>query len=304
LQTAFTSLNGETLTQAEVLAFTLDLLDNWSSTSPAAPPPFASNDGQYLSLCDMTQCLVGMLAGYGTSLPSTVALGRAIGPLTATLPSLMPPTVAPGDLLAAAAALDPLLNSTTWAKTPDYTVPSYVTVGTSQVNAAEFLYLCAKLFVDLAQGNSPPSVLAPASTMLDPAIETAEDQVSSLADKWPYLNWDIKPAILSGFAARLSVNAPPQAGSTLTVHLTDDVGSQAYLCATSSRPRSPLSAAGGLQLDPRGAHAFPRLSLGQACTGSWEIPIPASYRGPLYLQALCENRGRLELTQVLSLEIP
>ncbi|MAF66921.1 MAG: hypothetical protein CMJ84_14855 [Planctomycetes bacterium] len=303
LQSAFTSLNGQSLSRVELLDFAHDLLDGWGGATPAPPPAFVTSGERYLSLCDMTQCLVGMLAGYGGSLPASVPLGRAIGPLNAALPSLIPPQVAATDLLAAAAALDPALNSTAWAETPGYVVPSYLSVGSVQVNAAEFLYLCASLFVDLAEGGSPSTVQAPSCAMLDPLVEAAQDMVGDLRDKWPYLDWDLKPAILSGFPAQLAADAPPRAGATLTVSLTDDPGTHATLVAAAHRASLPLSDVGRPTLDPWGAQEFPILSLGESCTGSWRLEIPRDYRGPLHLQALCENGDGVELTPVLSLRV-
>lgn len=306
LKAAFPSRNGESVDRIELLGFARNLIATWDTgASPATPPPYVESQGAYLSLCDMMQCLVGMLAGYGPLLPTEVPLGRAIGPLASVTASATAPSVSRIDLLAAAASLDPALNADTWTKTPSNTVPEQVAVGTTTVNAAELLYLFAQLFVDLSEGRTPATVQAPASDMLDPAVLDAQNKVSTLTTKWPYLDWDLKPANLAGFPPRLSTTGTPVAGGTIEVHLTDDPGSEGTLAVSTRTASRVIPGLGELLIDLSVGRILPNtVALGGECYATWTVAIPPSFHGTAYAQAMSTRNGESELSDLLTVMVP
>jgi len=302
---AFSLLNGEEIERDHLFGLAQDLIDNWDTTSsPSTPPIFAQHQGAYLSLSDMLQCMVGMVDGFGTQLQASVTLNRAIGPTTPTVPSSGNLSVDPYDLITTINLLHTDLNSSTWIDQPSYQIPHELTVGSVTVNAAEFLYLCAQLFLELKDGQMPLVVTAPASNMIDPQLQTAQDSVSNLSAKWPYLDWDLKPAILNGFPPRLSFVGDPVAGGSIDIHLTDDPGSEAIVAIGPNTTSHIIPGVGLLEVLLKNAVLLPSQNLARDCFTTWQVSIPASFHGNAYAQALSTKNNKKELSNLLTISVP
>lgn len=140
---------GQAMRLEALRAATAAFLKEWKATGNY-PPTTALAGEQYLSIADMFQLLVTALAHTrpGDAKPPSITLRHVYGPLETT-DEVGPigKVVKVRDVAAAAAALEPALNSEAWKPVPENAIPTWVEVGGVRVNAAQFLFLMADAFV-------------------------------------------------------------------------------------------------------------------------------------------------------------
>jgi len=176
-----------------VKAAAATFLTQWEATGNY--PPIAARAGdEYLSLADMFQLLAASLAQYQRDgrWPQSVTLQRVYGPLEMTdATGPVGEKVKVGDVVASAAALADRLNSQSWKPVPDNVIPTWVTVGQTKVNAAQFLFLMA----DALAAPGPGRVLTTRINYMFAATADAFPKSRPRQDLGAF--WTLKPAHLA-----------------------------------------------------------------------------------------------------------
>ena len=159
---------------------------------PMMPPDYAKAGNEFFSLAESFEILAKALAGMDKGgAPETVALNPVYGPLT--MPDGIGPyrgSVSVADIIKAAGPIAKQLADTEWKVVPANAVPAEIAVGSEKLNAAQFLCVMARAYLDPA----PEKVLtlntinlaSPAAFMF-PKNTPITDQGNS---------WTFKPAPL------------------------------------------------------------------------------------------------------------
>jgi hypothetical protein len=169
-----------------------NLLSEYAHTQPYAPGFVPGND-EYFSLSDMFELLSGALAQFSRtgSLPDTVQLTNVYGPLEVTPETgINEGEFSVESISRAAAGLWDTLRNQTWAPVPANTVPTWVTVDGSRVNAIQFLILMAESCLDPTPGKKMKverSVMISRVAAAYPRRIFMEDLGNA---------WTVKPAVL------------------------------------------------------------------------------------------------------------
>jgi hypothetical protein len=176
------------------------MLQRWGNDT--FPPPYLLADGRYLSLADLFQVMTDALAGLSSSgkLPESVEVDQVYGPLRTLMghgPNAGEVTVA--DIAHTCAEIAPRLHDHTASPVPKNTIPSGITVGEININAAQFLRLMAAALVT----PSPDAKFRVKMTYLSPGTAVLIPKTRALIEMGGA--WTIKPAPLElpGTAASL-----------------------------------------------------------------------------------------------------
>jgi len=138
---------GSRVSRQDLQRATKHLLEQWSQNN--YPPTYAFSGNEYFSLADMFQMLATSLGEFhrSSALPDSVPLNHVYGPLEMTDkqgPSQGTVTVA--EVARVSAEVSAALNDQQWKPLPPNRVPTWITVGGIQLNAAQFLRLLAQAF--------------------------------------------------------------------------------------------------------------------------------------------------------------
>lgn len=159
-------------------------------------PPIAARAGnEYFSLADMFQLLATSLAQYqrDAKWPPSVTLQRVYGPLEMTDDGgPVGEKVRVADVVTSASALADRLNDQGWKPLPGNVIPSWVTVGRTKVNAAQFLFLMA----DALSAPEPGRVLTTRMGYMFAATADMFPKSRPRQDLGAF--WTLKPAVLVG----------------------------------------------------------------------------------------------------------
>ncbi|HEY6293911.1 MAG TPA: hypothetical protein VI455_20340 [Terriglobia bacterium] len=168
-----------------------DMLRSWGNDT--FPPPHLVADGHYLSLADLFQVMTDAFAEQDRTgkLPQSVQVVQVYGPLRTLMghgPNAGEVTVA--DVARACAEIAPRLHDQTGAPVPKNFIPSAITVGGVNVNAAQFLRLMAAALVTPSQDAKlrvKMTYLFPGTAELTPKTRPMTEMGGA---------WTIKPAPL------------------------------------------------------------------------------------------------------------
>jgi hypothetical protein len=157
----------------------------------------------------MFQMLSGALAAYSQSreLPASLKFSNLYGPLDfGPSPGAMFGEVTADAVIRAAAEIAPRLMDDSWKPVPGNAVPAVVDVAGTRVNAAQFLYLMAQVYLN-------PT---PAGALKLHPIQMVADIAGSYPHHAPLQDmgnhWTLKPAALS-LNAVTAAPAAPQTGA-------------------------------------------------------------------------------------------
>jgi len=169
-----------------------DLLQKWGNDT--FPPSFLFADGHYLSLADLFQVMTDALAEFHRTgkLPSSVEAIQVFGPLRTLMghgPNAGEVTVA--DIAAACAPIAPRLHDQSEGPVPKNFIPSGITVGGININAAQFLRLMAAALAT----PSPEAKFRIKMTYLFPGTAELVPKTRPMLDMGG--TWTIKPAPLA-----------------------------------------------------------------------------------------------------------
>jgi hypothetical protein len=173
-----------------------DLLQKWGNDT--FPPSYLFSDGHYLSLADLFQVMTDAWAEFNRTgkLPSSVQVVQVHGPLRTLMghgPNVGEVTIT--DIAAACPAISQRLHDQAEGPVPKNFIPSGITVGGTNVNAAQFLRLMA---AGLATP-SPEAKFRVRMTYLFPSTAQLIPKTRPMLDMGGA--WTIKPAPLMTFAA-------------------------------------------------------------------------------------------------------
>ncbi|HEV2423870.1 MAG TPA: hypothetical protein VGZ29_03475 [Terriglobia bacterium] len=165
------------------------LLEKWGNDT--FPPPFLFADGHYLSLANLFQVMTDAWTEFNRtgSLPSSVPVIPVNGPLVTLMghgPNAGEVTVA--DIAASCPAISQRLHDQTESPVPKNSIPSGITAGGIDMNAAQFLRLMATAIVTpdrQARFRVKMTYLSPGTAMLTPKTRALVDMGGA---------WTIKPA--------------------------------------------------------------------------------------------------------------
>jgi hypothetical protein len=191
---------GYRVTVANLQTALAEMLQKWGNDT--FPPPYLLADGHYLSLADLFQVMTDALAEFSSSgkLPHSVQVDHVYGPLR-TLMGHGPNAgeVMVNDIARTCAELAPRLHDHTASLVPKNTVPSGITVGGININAAQFLRLMAGALVTPsleAKFRVKMTYLSPATAVLIPKTRALVEMGGA---------WTIKPAPLEQPVASASL---------------------------------------------------------------------------------------------------
>jgi hypothetical protein len=142
---------GFSLPMDKIQAGMKELLRLWGQDTHL--PFYAEIDGHYLSLANAFQISADALAQLSRSgkLPEGVQVVKVYGPISTPLdhgPNVGEVTV--GEIAHAAVEISKQLHNSSWSPVPANAVPSWIRVGGTRVNSAQFLYLMAQAVVNPA----------------------------------------------------------------------------------------------------------------------------------------------------------
>lgn len=171
------------------------LLQEWGNDT--FPPPFLFTDGHYLSLANLFQVMTDAWAEFNRTgkLPSSIQVVQVHGPMITLMghgPNAGEVTAA--DIAAACPPISQRLHDQAAGPVPKNFIPSGITVGGININAAQFLRLMAAAMVT----PDPEVKVRVKMTYLAPGTATLIPKTRPLVDMGGA--WTIKPAPLAAGA--------------------------------------------------------------------------------------------------------
>jgi hypothetical protein len=187
---------GFTVSMEDLRSGLSGLLEKWGNDT--FPPSYLFSDGHYLSLADLFQVMTDAWTEFNHTgkLPLSVLVVQVYGPLRTLMghgPNVGEVTVA--DIAAACPAISQRLHDRTEGPVPKNFIPSGITVGGINVNAAQFLRLMAAAIVT----PSPDAKFRIRMTYLFPGTAELIPKTRPMLDMGG--TWTIKPARLVTVAA-------------------------------------------------------------------------------------------------------
>ncbi len=172
-----------------------ELLRLWGPNT--VMPFYAEIDGHYLSLANAFQVSADVLADLSRTgkLPVSVQVVKVYGPINTPMdhgPNVGEVSVR--EIARAAVDISKQLHNNTWNPTPANAIPSWIEVGSSKVNSAQYLYLMAQAVVNpvpSAKLNVKMMQMFSATIMAYPE-ERPREEIGNL--------WSVKPAPLQTVA--------------------------------------------------------------------------------------------------------
>jgi hypothetical protein len=157
LEAVSTSSNSEV--SADQLKALASDLEGFLAKMPMQPPDFLRAGNRFFSLAESFQLFANALAvaDHTGSLPNSVELTPMYGPLAlANDMGDIKGEVPVSAVMKIAAQLAPKLANTAWKRVPDNSVPTFIQVGSLHLNAAQFLHLMARAYLDPSPGKTVP----------------------------------------------------------------------------------------------------------------------------------------------------